>query len=111
MSKARSGGGITGNKVVQSRGVVTGTNAKGVSPQSAARIGMQVITTTGPMVVGGPISKPLGNELAKNVGAGGPGSGRTVYPTGTQSKQPVPGPMPAGRDILRDFGPDAKGGK
>jgi len=111
MSKAKSGGGITSNKVAHSRGVVTGTNAKGVSPQAAARIGMQVITSTGVAKVPGPISKPLGNELAKNVGAGGPGAGRTIYSTGTQSKQPVPGPMPAGRDILRDFGPDTKGGK
>ena len=93
MTKAKSGGGINSNKVVQSRGVVPGANAKGVSPQAAARIGMQVVTTTGPLAVGGPISKPLGNELAKNVGAGGAGAGRTVHPTGTQSKSPTPQPI------------------
>ena len=93
MTKAKSGGGITSNKVVQSRGVVPGKAAKGVSPQSAARIGMQVITTTGPKSVGGPISKPLGNELAKNVGAGGPGAGRTVMRAGSQSKSPAAQPM------------------
>ncbi|WP_298870924.1 hypothetical protein [uncultured Bradyrhizobium sp.] len=93
MSKAKSGGGITSNKVVQSRGVKTGANAKGISPQSVARIGMQVVTGTGIAKVPGPISKPLGNELAKNVGKGGPGVGRTVHTTGSQSNSPVASPM------------------
>jgi hypothetical protein len=97
MTKAKSGGGINSNKVVQSRGVVTGTNAKGVSPQSAARIGMQVISSTGVAKVPGPISKPLGNELAKNVGAGGPGAGRTVMRAGSQSKSPTPTPITSPR--------------
>ena len=93
MSKAKSGGGINSNKVVQSRGVVPGKPAKGVSPQSAVRIGMQVITTSGVAKVGGPISKPLGNELAKNVGAGGPGARRTVMRAGSQSASPQPQPI------------------
>lgn len=89
MTKVKSGGGITSNKVVQSRGVASGAKAKGVSPQAASRIGMQVVTSTGVAKVPGPISKPLGNELAKNVGAGGPGAGRTVHPSGSQSKSPA----------------------
>ena len=83
----RSGGGGGGpsmNKNV-SIGVRAGKPAKGVSPQAASRIGMQVITSTGAAKVPGPISVPLGNELAKNVGNGGPGAGRTVHPTGSQS--------------------------
>lgn len=85
MSKAKSGGGITSNKVVQSRGVVPGRAAKGINPQSAARIGIQTITSTGVPKVPGPISGPLGNELAKS-GGQGPGAGRTVMPTGSQGR-------------------------
>ncbi len=33
-----------------------------------------------------PGAVPLGNEVAKNVGAGGPGKGRTVAPCGSQGR-------------------------
>ena len=39
-----------------------------------------------------PISVPLGNELATNVGAGGPGKGRTVMATGSQQMHGAPNP-------------------
>jgi hypothetical protein len=48
---------------------------------------------------GTPGSVPLGNKLATNVGAGGPGKGRDVMASGSQSTygQPAPGnPPPAG---------------
>lgn len=93
MAKAKSGGGITSNKVVQSRGVVSGAKAKGVSPQAASRIGIRTVATTGVAKVPGPIAKPLGNELAKNVGKGGPGAGRTVHPSGSQSRTSASTPM------------------
>ncbi|WP_166299579.1 hypothetical protein [Bradyrhizobium sp. 2S1] len=67
-------------------GIKAGKPAQGVSPQAASRIGIQTITTTGLPKVPGPISQPLGNELAKNVGVGGPGTGRTVMPTGSQGR-------------------------
>ncbi|UGY27311.1 hypothetical protein HU675_0011425 [Bradyrhizobium septentrionale] len=67
-------------------GIKTGKSAQGVSPQAASRIGTQVITTTGLPKVPGPISQPLGNELAKNVGGGGAGAGRTVMPSGSQGR-------------------------
>jgi hypothetical protein len=92
MTKAKSGGGITSNKV-RNVGVQTGKAAKGVSPQAASRIGMQVVTSTGVAKVPGPISKPLGNELAKNVGKGGPGAGRTVHPSGSQQGTPNSTPI------------------
>ncbi|PDT62577.1 hypothetical protein ACMA5K_01425 [Bradyrhizobium diazoefficiens] len=69
-------------------GVRGGKPAKGVSPQATARIGIQTITSTGVAKMPGPISKPLGNELTTNVGKGGPGVGRTVHPTGSQSAAP-----------------------
>ena len=55
----------------------------------------------------------LGNEVALNVGSGGPGAGRTVQHCGTQSQYgAVAGkPAPAGKDILNEFGPDVPGRK
>jgi hypothetical protein len=63
-------------------------------------------------VIAGVGSVPLGNELAKNVGKGGPGAGRTLYgQCGTQGTHgPVnPGATRpgAGADILSDFGRDS----
>ena len=52
----------------------------------------------------------LGNEVALNVGSGGPGAGRTLYgQSGTNAQHgPVAGkPAPAGKDILNNFGPDS----
>jgi hypothetical protein len=52
---------------------------------------------------------PLGNSLTNNVGAGGPGTGRTLYGQGgTQSQHgPVAGPAPMqGRDIFGGFPPE-----
>lgn len=81
MSKGKSGQGPQ-----KSVPMNLGKPGNGVSPQAASRIGIQTITSTGVAKVPGPIAKPLGNELAKNVGKGGPGAGRTVHPTGSQSK-------------------------
>jgi hypothetical protein len=59
--------------------------------------------------VGGPGGVPLGNTLTNNVGAGGPGTGRTVQHCGTQGQHgPVnPGKSTPARDILSGFGPDS----
>jgi len=46
-----------------------------------------------------PISVSLGNEVALNVGGGGPGTGRTIYKTGTQCMTGAPAqgnPPPSG---------------
>jgi hypothetical protein len=57
------------------------------------------------------ISVPLGNEVARNVGGGGPGAGRVVMKTGSQSTHGSvnPGRSTPARDILNDFGPDSAG--
>lgn len=66
-----------------------------------------------PMIAGkmpGVGATKLGNEVALNVGSGGPGAGRTLYgQSGVQGQHgPVAGiPKPAGKDILNSFGPDA----
>jgi hypothetical protein len=65
-----------------------------------------------PMIAGsmtGVGATKLGNEVALNVGAGGPGTGRTVQHCGTQGQHgPVnPGKSTPARDILSGFGPDS----
>ena len=52
---------------------------------------------------------PLGNQLTNNVGAGGPGAGRTLYgQSGSQKMHgsPAPGYSPPRKDILSDYGPE-----
>ena len=49
-----------------------------------------------------PISVPLGNEVALNVGGGGPGTGRTIYKTGTQCMTGAPDkgdPTPKAKEL------------
>jgi hypothetical protein len=52
---------------------------------------------------------PFGNEVALNVGKGGPCTGRTIYKTGSQGTQgsvASGNPRPQGRDTLSEFGSD-----
>jgi hypothetical protein len=59
---------------------------------------------------GGPGSTKLGNEVALNVGGGGPGAGRTLYgQSGVQGQHgPVnPGKPTPARDILGEFGSES----
>lgn len=78
----------TKNGSAKSVGVTAGsrkTNA--VSVGGASRIGNQTLFTKAPKGdVAKPAATPLGNELAKNVGAGGPGKGRTVHGSGSQGQ-------------------------
>jgi hypothetical protein len=59
---------------------------------------------------GAPGSVPLGNQLATNVGGGGPGAGRVLYgQSGTQGQHgsPAPGNAPTKvRDTLAEYGPE-----
>jgi hypothetical protein len=52
-------------------------------------------------------AQKLGNEVALNVGKGGPGAGRTMYgKSGSQQQygSPAGQPKPQGADILSSFG-------
>ena len=104
--------------------VKTGAGSKGISPgwvnQRGNLIGDHATTPDGRSATGyrgeqkftdqnfQPVK--FGNELATNVGKGGPGAGRTLY--GQSGQQgchgtPAPGNAPAkSTDILRQFGPD-----
>jgi hypothetical protein len=92
---AKAGGGIGSNKLVRP-GVRTGAGREGIRPGHAGQIGTALgnHTTDGtvrgspvePMTLGAqPISAKLGNEVALNVGRGGPGAGRDVHRSGSQA--------------------------
>src|SRR6516164_899744 len=53
---------------------------------------------------------PFGNQVALNVGKGGPGTGRDVHASGSQGVHGGTNPgnprAVPGRDLLSDFGPD-----
>jgi hypothetical protein len=79
-----TGGGILGSKNVNVpvRSGPPRTNI--VSPASADQIGQTVAFKKDPLPIGTGAQVPLGNQLATNVGKGGPGTGRTTYQCGTQ---------------------------
>lgn len=111
MAKA-SGGGISGNKNVNV-GVRTGLGSKGSSPASANQLGQSLAFKREVVDSGrGYNAAKFGNEVALNVGKGGPGTGRTVHHCGSQGTHgAVAGaPRPAGREILSEFGPDKRKG-
>lgn len=86
MSKQKIGSGGNGKAV--NVGTVAGSRkVSAVDPGAVSRIGNQVVATQPrPLATAKPAAVPLGNEVAKNVGAGGPGKGRTVHATGTQGR-------------------------
>src|SRR5215475_717251 len=105
MAKARSGGGVTMNKNVRV-GVRAGPASTNViNPKRTSQIGTAVDPRAVERVRAGTASQvPLGNQLATNVGKGGPGTGRTLYgEAGTQGMHgsSVAGnPRPTGTDLF-----------
>ena len=118
MRRGNAGGGIASNKNVNV-GVRKGASATGVRPGAVAQFGSALgdHSTDSPKTLRGaaekyktatPISVPLGNEVATNVGKGGAGTGRTIYKTGSQAGMPsTPRAIGPTRDTLAEFGPDS----
>jgi hypothetical protein len=120
-SRSVSGGGINSNKVVQRREATREQpRTRGVNPGGADQHGAHMTKESAATpLYGGPSFAPVkfGNELATNVGAGGPGAGRTTLRAGSQAQHgpvaqgdrsqapDVPATRP-GQDQLRDFGPE-----
>jgi hypothetical protein len=114
MVKMISGGGLTSNKLVQSRKGKVEPKAKAVSVEATAQQGMSTAFKKNPLYGG----KGYEPQKVGPTGVGkatvrpetpGPGSGRTTYAKGTQGLYgPInPGiPKPAPRDILSEFGPE-----
>jgi hypothetical protein len=113
-SKAKSGGGIDGNKrrEVGYRGGKRTLDA--VSVQAVSELGAQTAYKKAPLVKSTPNDRvALGNTLAASCPQG-PGGGRTVRPHGFQALSgPVSqgeGNIGAGKDILSEFGPEKSRG-
>jgi hypothetical protein len=107
------GGGINTKEHVRTPVRAGPPNTKVISPSAAANIGASkgdhvteggtVQRPSDPLVAGTRPQVASGNDVARNVGRGGPGAGRTVYRSGTQGVHgsvnpglpPIPG-TPAG---------------
>src|SRR5262245_5565943 len=110
--KAKSGGGITMSKNV-SPPVRTGSPSKATSPCAANQLGASTAFKKENVEVGpGGSRVPLGNEVALNVGKGGPGANRTVMRSGSQGTHGNVNPghvRPRQGYEITDFGPDIPG--
>lgn len=83
---AKVGSGRNGS-VAEGRVVGGSRKTNAIPPGAAGRIGVADVRTKAPPAVRSvKAAVPLGNEVAKNVGAGGPGKGRTVHGCGSQGK-------------------------
>jgi hypothetical protein len=119
-SGGRPGGGIN-SKVVVQKPVRTGQKATGMHVGGVSQLGGAVgdhVTNKsstgyrgdpwrdGRVPAGGKV--PLGNQLANNVGKGGPGTGRQIHSCGSQTGvSPTRSPNASTRDTLAEFGPDS----
>jgi hypothetical protein len=96
--KIQSGGGIS-SKVNVTPSIRTGAPARGVSPgwtsqqgtalgSHAQEAGSKVLNPVTPKFTNAPAggSEKLGNQVALNVGKGGPGTGREVMRSGSQGQ-------------------------
>ena len=113
MKGHKPGGGIASKQHVR-KPVRTGAAREHIQKASVAQIGQRqgdhVTNRAGSTGYRGvsligpkhPVSVPLGNEVALNVGGGGPGNCRTIYETGTQCQTGAPAkgnPPPAGNAL------------
>jgi len=119
---ARSGGGAHMNKNVKTPIHHGNPQTRKVTADKAASVGRAVgdhVTDPGrkterpnlPTYVETKAPVKMGNEVALNVGRGGPGAGRVAHPSGSQGQHgpAVQGSTPRPRDILSSFGPESKG--
>lgn len=90
-----SGGGITSNKLVQSKSPKVEPKSHAVSPERAAQIGLSTHFTKDAFYSGKGYSNPVGPS--SNMDARPGGNGRQIFKAGSQSATPQARPMPAGR--------------
>src|SRR5262249_16348412 len=111
MSKIKSGGGLTSNKLVRPE-VRTGSASRAMLPERVAQIGAATSFPKPKLEGPGYDGAKFGNELALNVGAGGPGKGRQVQHCGSQGTHGNVNPgnvRPRQGYEITDFGPDIPG--
>jgi hypothetical protein len=99
-------------------GVRNGQPSTRINPRGVSQIGSsmgnkamndpkQLTKAVEPVRAGAMPGVRLGNEVAKNVGGGGPGSGRSVMKSGSQHGHTSPAPIGPTRDTLAEFGNDS----
>jgi hypothetical protein len=93
-----TGGGILGNKVIETSAPKREPIVNVVSPGAVSRLGGMV----GP---GTPHKNIFSSTATTPYGAtpsvAGPGGGRMIMPSGSQSKTPAPTPMGRGRSLFK----------
>jgi cytochrome c5 len=104
-SKARSGGGITSNKLVRPSIKAGPPRTNVISVAATDMMGQRVAFKRPDLIKGTAPQVPLGNDLATNVGRGAPGAGRTIYKTGFQSCHGTPAKGQTGIQGAADRGP------
>jgi hypothetical protein len=123
MSKPVSGGGIQ-SSVNRKVGVKAGPpNTRVISPRGVSQLGYAAggkirpgggytgENTSLPVFERKAGEQTLGNELATDVGKGGPGTGRQVYKSGYQAQygNVVPGNAPGKRSVFAEYPPETSG--
>ena len=122
MTKGHVPGGGIESRVVTERPVRTGSGSRSTRPAGVAQFGQiqgDHVTNRdstgyrGERLHNDRNFQPVkfGNELATNVGKGGPGTGRDVHATGSQGVHgsAAPGnPQPQQGDILNQYGPNIR---
>jgi hypothetical protein len=114
-------GGGYGSRQHVEKPIRTGSGSRGTNPGGVGQLGQiqgsHVTRGEESNYRGDPLHSgrsfqpvPFGNEVALNVGGGGPGKGRDVHASGSQGVHggTNPGnPRPQGRDILSSYGPES----
>jgi len=115
MVRITSGGGYNSRVVSHANAPKQEPKAKAVSPSAVDQMGQATTfkkqelfqgqtLKQGPMPAAG-----IANTSKGPAGAGPGGYGRTIYAKGSQSPTPPAREMPAGRDILSEYGRDIPG--
>jgi hypothetical protein len=103
--KARSGGGATSNKRREVPIRPGSRTLDAINPAQPDYLGQATAFGKGPFVERTPKDfVALGNSLTNNVGAGGPGKGRTIYPCGYQAQTGKAAPGEGGIEGRADRG-------
>jgi hypothetical protein len=103
--KVRSGGGLTSNKLVRPKISAGSRRVNAISPSAVDMMGQQTSFKKPDLIKAQPRDfVPLGNDLATNVGKGGPGTGRTTYPCGYQDQHGSAAPGQRGIEGRADRG-------
>jgi len=101
----RPAGGVHSKQVIHKPQPKVEPKAKAINPAGVSHLGISQFLGREPLEGGRGFNAPVGptNNLVS-----GPGGGRTIYKSGSQHGMGPAKPMPEGRDILSEYGPESK---